>query len=362
LCSETAMVSPSVGDGTGTLQRRHVRRPAGPTARRGTNSSGRKRCSRRERSQMWNLRRGMTGAGAGHRMTEVHPGPAAVVADEHERDEPLDDHDSVTRAVAHRMESANGRDPNLKTDRVGFGPERHFDGAIGGHRCVGVLDAVARRLAHRQSQIAFGVPGQDERSTSDAPQRAAAPAGRDAQASCDARIQTIHPAPARRSARLAHVASSHVLTIRIRARTAPPRSDRRFPPVIPTVSRRASHQSMPAGPVGRGCSQPAVAVQRTRSGAPALRGIDGDSALDHAEAGSTRCVAVGLSRMAQQPTKRAPDLGQHRNQDVPSITGHWSSVDECRISLGGGSLAPLHDTTGVGGSQKEVRSSTTPTT
>ena len=45
---------------------------------------------------MRNLRRGVARVGAGHRVTEVHSGPAVVVPDQHERDEPLHHLDSPT--------------------------------------------------------------------------------------------------------------------------------------------------------------------------------------------------------------------------------------------------------------------------
>src|SRR3954463_5395320 len=86
-------------------------------------------------------RRGMTGVGPGHRMTEVHSGPAAVVADEHERDEPLHHLDSPTpRGGVVGWGPPTAAIHDFHTDGVGFGPERHVDGAIAGGRCVGVLD------------------------------------------------------------------------------------------------------------------------------------------------------------------------------------------------------------------------------
>ena len=52
---------------------------------------------------------------------------------------------------------------DVDADSVGFGPEGQLDEVVGGRRAIGVLDAVARRLAHGQHQVVFGLPGQAER-------------------------------------------------------------------------------------------------------------------------------------------------------------------------------------------------------
>ena len=43
---------------------------------------------------MWALRGGVARVGVGQRVAEMHSGPAVVVVDQHERDEPLYDLDS----------------------------------------------------------------------------------------------------------------------------------------------------------------------------------------------------------------------------------------------------------------------------
>ena len=90
-----------------------------------------------------------TRVGVGQRVTEVQSGPAVVVVDQHERDEPLYDLDSSAASG-----ELVGRGPPLAvvhdfdTEGVGFGPKGQLDGVVGRRQCVGVLDAVARRLAH----------------------------------------------------------------------------------------------------------------------------------------------------------------------------------------------------------------------
>jgi hypothetical protein len=261
----------------------------------------------------------MTGVGTGHRMTEVHSGPAAVVADEHERDEPLHDRDSPTTrggfigwgpptAVIHDFE----------TDGVGFGPERHFDGAIGGRRCVGVL-LLAASLTARSSSAS-----RDR--TNEANQRRTSTRSGASRPGCAGQLRCTNSddSPCAATGIGSPTSPPHVLTIRIRARTAPRRSDRRFHPCHPDCQPKdiaAGHARPPWS--GLGCSPPAGGRAAHPFGAArpsAAPGACGEpwtrkaprrrvSRLDHAKTGSTRYVAVGLPGMAQQPAKRAPGSG-----------------------------------------------------
>src|SRR3954453_5253416 len=96
---------------------------------------------------MRNLRRGVARVGAGHRMTEVHSGPAVVVADQHERDEPLHHLDFPTApggfagwgpplAVVHDSEMDGvvniqpGKATGPTTPRGMIGPELHRFSAL----------------------------------------------------------------------------------------------------------------------------------------------------------------------------------------------------------------------------------------
>ena len=97
-------------------------------------------------------------------MAEEHPGSAAVVMDQDHGDEPLHDLDPPAASCG-----LIGRGPpravvdDLDADASRLGPEGQLDGVVGGRRCVGVVDAVARGLVHGRHQVDLGVPEQGER-------------------------------------------------------------------------------------------------------------------------------------------------------------------------------------------------------
>ena len=210
----------------------------------------------------------MARVGAGQRVTEKHPGPAVVVVDQHERDEPLHHLDSpatsgglVGWARQRPWSTISNRWRGVRSRRSTRRCRRRWATCRRARRCCSPPRSRRGpgRLRHRRS----GRTG----SASGAPRRAAAPADRDAPASCGARIRTVHPCCG--GCRLAHVVSWRVRCPR-RARTAPPGSRATCSLPLPAHSRSLPLPSRP---------RPQDIAQRGRHRASGRRTV---SPLDHA--------------------------------------------------------------------------------
>ena len=208
---------------------------------------------------------------------------------------------------------------DVDTDGVGFGPEGQLDGVVGGGRCVGVLDAVARRLAHGEHQVVFGVLGQGERGQ---PAAHLSPQGRQL---AGMRM----PAAVREfgrftlccgGCRLAHVVSSRV----------------RYPRSCADCATGVQGDVLVLTTVTRGCPIPYRCASRPRSRqADVVRGLrtrtgqpaDGSGSACSSPTGGCathplrRCTATGGSRRSREDMDADPHRGRRTASALGSRAG-----------------------------------------
>jgi hypothetical protein len=150
------------------------------------------------------------------------------------------------------MGSANGRDPRFRDRWRRIRSRTSLDGAIGGRRCVGVL-LLAASLTARSSSASLD-------RTNEANQRRTSTRSGASRPGCAGQLRCTNSddSPCAATGIGSPTSPPHVLTIRIRARTAPRRSDRRFHPCHPDCQPKdiaAGHARPPWS--GLGCSPPA---------------------------------------------------------------------------------------------------------